>query len=306
MSRTGKCTNFGNCVLAYRGEEITVEDDEFVCPECRQPLTAKNGKKGGGGGPRSVGGGGGGGGSNKLLTLVILAVILLLVVVVVLVGLVQLRRIGPSKEEGQPEATPAEVAPVEPGATAAPTAAPPQRAESSETAETAPEEVGAPSVPENLNLNVQDEQNRQVKSEVLKRIDLMPNISADNKDKLYFSVERARQMGKIVMIPFAFGQRELEAKDVDALREAIHNDRVQQILGDPTAVLVILGYADTKGDEQKNLKISLDRAEEVLKALRDKVGVLNVMHAVGMGGSTLFDEKGDEKNRVVEVWAVLP
>ena len=33
----------------------------------------------------------------------------------------------------------------------------------------------------------------------------MPTISSEDKDKLYMSVERARQMGKILTIPFPSG-----------------------------------------------------------------------------------------------------
>ena len=50
----------------------------------------------------------------------------------------------------------------------------------------------------------------------------------------------------------------------------------------------------------------MTRAESVLEAMRDKCGVNNVMHSVAMGGSTLLDANNLERNRVVEVWAVLP
>jgi hypothetical protein len=33
---------------------------------------------------------------------------------------------------------------------------------------------------------------------------------------------------------------------------------------------------------------------------------MNVIHPVGMGSSDMFDTKNLDKNRVVEVWAVLP
>jgi outer membrane protein OmpA-like peptidoglycan-associated protein len=70
--------------------------------------------------------------------------------------------------------------------------------------------------------------------------------------------------------------------------------------------LIVLGYADKKGEEAKNLDISRSRAESVVKALRDKMDLVNVMHAVGMGGQDLFDSSALEKNRVAEVWAVQP
>ena len=70
--------------------------------------------------------------------------------------------------------------------------------------------------------------------------------------------------------------------------------------------MVILGFADPKGDPKKNLEVSQLRADVVFKAMRDKCGVQNVMHTVGMGGSKMLDEKNLEKNRIVEIWAVLP
>ena len=157
-----------------------------------------------------------------------------------------------------------------------------------------------------MDFGTENKENQNVKSEVLKRIDLMPGISADSKDKLYVSVERARKMGKIMTIPFPSGRSTLAAADVEALKGKMQDPKIQQLLQDPTVVLVILGYADKKGDEKANLKISQTRALNVLTSLRDRCAIDNVMHSVGMGGSTMFDAGGAEKNRAVEVWAVLP
>jgi flagellar motor protein MotB len=54
------------------------------------------------------------------------------------------------------------------------------------------------------------------------------------------------------------------------------------------------------------LEISRSRAESVVKALKEKTELVNLMHAVGMGGQEIFDQSDLEKNRVVEVWAVQP
>jgi outer membrane protein OmpA-like peptidoglycan-associated protein len=62
----------------------------------------------------------------------------------------------------------------------------------------------------------------------------------------------------------------------------------------------------TRGDAKKNLAISLERADSVVKTLKERGAVMNVIHAVGMGSSDMFDAKNLDKNRVVEVWAVLP
>jgi outer membrane protein OmpA-like peptidoglycan-associated protein len=90
------------------------------------------------------------------------------------------------------------------------------------------------------------------------------------------------------------------------LKTELEKPAIAQLRDDPTAVFVILGYADPKGDPAKNVKISQARADGVLEAMRDKCGVINVMHSVAMGGSTLVDAQNLEKNRIVEIWAVLP
>jgi hypothetical protein len=43
-----------------------------------------------------------------------------------------------------------------------------------------------------------------------------------------------------------------------------------------------------------------------MEALRDQCGIQNVMHVVPMGGTDLLDARELAKNRIVEVWAVLP
>ena len=155
-------------------------------------------------------------------------------------------------------------------------------------------------------MDITQQENKAVKAEVLTRIDLMPNISSANKDKLYNAVERARQMGKVLTIPFGSGKTELSATDIEALKTELEKPELANLRGDPTAVFVILGYADTKCDPKKNIAIYQTRADAVLKTMRDKCGVINVMHTVGMGGSKLLDAQNLEKNRIVEIWAVLP
>ena len=157
-----------------------------------------------------------------------------------------------------------------------------------------------------INLDVKDPGNAQVRADVLRRIDLMPGVSAASKDKLYASVDHARAMGRVLTIPFTKGETAVRPGDVGRLKERIASPAIHATVNDPTAVFVVLGYADPKGNDQVNSDLSLSRARSVLDALRDKCGVQNVMHAVAMGGSTLFGTDKAEKNRVVEVWAVLP
>ena len=287
MKRQGKCENYASCLLAYRNETITLSEGDFVCPECKQPLVplteaAKN--------------------APVMIPSIIVGGIVALIVIGAAALWIQAKRF-PTK----PTASPLEQAqaalenqgslkPLREETTPAPSEAPAEP-------ESPPMPMTAASAP---NLDLQNSENQQVKIEVLKRIDLMPTISAENKDKLYVSVERARQMGKIVTIPFASGKTALGSGDGEKLKATINSPQLQQLLQDPTCVFVILGFADTKGDEKTNLRISQERAQSVLNTLRDKCDIINLMHAVAMGGSSLFDPQGVEKNRVAEIWAVLP
>jgi outer membrane protein OmpA-like peptidoglycan-associated protein len=293
MARTGKCPNSSGCLLAYRGDIITVPEGEpFVCPDCKKPLldARSDGRK-----PIAI-------------PVIMLGGISLLVIMGAFAVYIQVRhfretqaagQIGTSFEQAEVAAEHGEFMPSRhmPAIADTPTPGP--------SATPAPGDSGVQA--QTPDLNLQDSQNQRVKDDVLKRIDLMPTITSEDKDKLYMSVERARQMGKIITIPFPSGHVALSPADVDQLRAVVASAQLKPFLTDPTCVLVVLGFADIKGDERTNLHISTERAQSVLNTLRDRCGVLNVMHAVGMGGSTLFGNEQDaERNRVVEIWAVLP
>jgi outer membrane protein OmpA-like peptidoglycan-associated protein len=294
MTRTGKCSNLSGCLRAYRSEITSVTDGEFVCPECHQLLKPLED---------------GGGGSFKVMPLVFtLGGLVVLGLIALLVSSTAARLRKPASPAEAEITAPSTSVPL---AAAVPITMRGQQVQEREISPAGPlasEAPGGKATPQAVtpDLDLAKEENRLVKSEVLKRIDLMPNISAENKDKLYVSVERARQMGRIIKIPFASGKTELSPADIEALRSEVQAPVLQRLMQDPTAVFVILGFADKKGDEKTNLRISQERADAVLRVLRDKCNVINVMHGVGMGGSTLFDGQGTEKNRVSEAWAVLP
>lgn len=299
MSVHAKCHNYTGCLRAYRGEDIELPaGTPLVCPECGKALTTVKG---------------GGASFGRLLPWLGAAVVLG-------VGALLLWPIFTHKEpEKKKDPIPAAVTPAPAPEPVPPSATPKKQSAGNDRkvpAPPAPAPAPAPApdaeqpitmkVPPRPDLNPAKTENRQVKAEVLKRIDLMPNVSQANKDKLYNSVERARSMGKVLTISFSSGKTALNAGDIEALRRELENPEITKLRGEPTAVFVILGYADPKGDEKKNMEISQTRADSVLSAMRDRIGVDNVMHAVAMGGQTLLDEQNLEKNRIVEVWAVLP
>jgi outer membrane protein OmpA-like peptidoglycan-associated protein len=207
-------------------------------------------------------------------------------------------RLVPKVAPNPPDATPTP----EPGFAGTTATTPPVPLETKPAAPAA-EEVSAPAT---INMDAEDAGNRAMRAEVLKRIDVMPNLGEAEKDKLYVQVERARAMGQVITIPFASGEKSISSTSAGSLAKAVALPQIQKFSDDPTVVFVVLGYADKKGDPKSNLGISLQRAEAVVKVLKEKAGVMNVAHAVGMGGSELFDASNLGKNRVVEVWAVLP
>jgi len=162
------------------------------------------------------------------------------------------------------------------------------------------------SVEKTVDTNIKSDENQRVRSEVLNRINLMPNISVGERQRLYTRVDRAHGMGKVITIPFAKASRTVGPKEIEQLRSALQSPQVANLLKDPTVVFVLLGFADLRGDERINQKISLDRAENISQTLKEKCGMQNVTQPVGMGGSALFDSGKLAKNRVVEVWAVVP
>jgi outer membrane protein OmpA-like peptidoglycan-associated protein len=134
----------------------------------------------------------------------------------------------------------------------------------------------------------------------------MKSFSQGDKDKLYAQVERARSFQKIAVIPFAKNETAPSAAQIENLFKRLKAPEMQKLLGDPTVLFMMVGFADQQGEESKNVEVSKARAENVVKALKEKTEVANVMHSVGMGGQDLFDQKNPEKNRLVEVWAVEP
>jgi outer membrane protein OmpA-like peptidoglycan-associated protein len=146
----------------------------------------------------------------------------------------------------------------------------------------------------------------QVRQEVLKRIDLMRSLSDTDKDKLYVQVERARRFSKIGIVRFTQNGTTPGVAQTDGLVTSLNEPVLRKLLSDPTVILMMVGYSDKQGEKAKNAEISRNRAENVVKALREKTDLANIMHAVAMGGQDLFDQSNLEKNRLVEVWAVQP
>jgi outer membrane protein OmpA-like peptidoglycan-associated protein len=113
-------------------------------------------------------------------------------------------------------------------------------------------------------------------------------------------------MGRIVIISFATAITDLPSQEIGSVQAQVAQPRVQKLLEDPTLLLIVLGYADKQGNDQRNIDLSFGRARTVVEILRSKCQILNAMYPIPMGGTDLFDQRDFSKNRIVEVWVVKP
>ncbi len=282
--RIGKCTNYSGCKLAYRNEKIVVVTKDFRCPECGSPLESVGPK-------RTI--------SPVLVLSIGVATVLILAIAAILWTLSSSRKPVTQVVELSPTPTPTPVPTAAPTPTPTPTPAPTPVPTPSQA--TTPEAAGSPE-----NLDLTGAEFDEVKREIIKRIEIQPTATQAQKERAYSIIDKAKGMGRIVLIKFDSANSTLRPQDVENVVAQVADPKVQKRLEDPTLILVILGYADLQGNDQNNIELSRRRAQTVLDVLRDKSGVANLMYPIPMGGSNLFDKREFSKNRVVEVWAVRP
>lgn len=286
--RVGKCTNYSGCKLAYRNEKITVVTKDFRCPECGSPLEPVGPKKGT---------------PYTLYVLIGVGAVLVFAVGAIIWTLTNSPRphVVLVQESPTPAVTPTAAAPtpvLTPSAVAAVTETPPP-ATPAEPAATPVPSVGP------LNFDTSNPEIAAVRSEVLRRIERSPYPQAQ-KDRAYELVDKAHGMGRLFTVSFETSVTKLPPQEITLAQSTINEPQIKKVLEDPAVVLVILGFADRQGDDVKNQQLSQARAQATLELLRDKCGVLNVMYPIAMGGTDIFDARQLAKNRIVEVWAVLP
>ncbi|MBV9998228.1 MAG: hypothetical protein JO015_03850 [Verrucomicrobia bacterium] len=284
--RVGKCTNYSGCKLAYRNEKITVVTKDFRCPECGSPLEPVGPKKG----PPYT-----------LYVLIGVGAVLVFAVGAIIWTLTNSPRphVMLVQESPSPVATPTVAAPTPvptPSEVAAATETPPVPAAT-------PEPVATPAGP--LNFDTNTPEIAAVRREVLRRIESSPYPQAQ-KDRAYGLVDKAHGMGRLFTVSFETAITKLPPQEISLIQSTVGDPKIKKVLDDPAVVLVVLGFADRQGNDLQNQQLSQGRAQATIDLLRDKCAVLNVMYPIAMGGTDIFDAKQFAKNRIVEVWAVLP
>ena len=144
------------------------------------------------------------------------------------------------------------------------------------------------------------------RSQILARIDRLPDIPASKKDKLYEAVRHAQDMRRLLVLPFATASSRLSPADERRLNELLQTREMSAFREDLTCIFVLLGFADVRGGKAYNLELSTERTRTVRELMVGSGGIKNVIHPVGMGSTTLLDEQQLAKNRIVEIWGVRP
>src|ERR1700756_1569413 len=197
--RIGKCTNYSGCKLAYRNEKITVVTKDFRCPECGSPLEPIGPK-------RSV--------SPMLVLSIGVAAVLILAIGAILWTLSSgQKRVTEVVEAPTPSPTPPPTPTPTPTPPPSPTPTPTPTTTLTPSTTPVVEASGTP-----LSFDITLPEIAEVKRLVLKRIDLMPNVTQQNKDRLYSAVDRARGMGRLFTISFETSFTKVTPQDVAYMR----------------------------------------------------------------------------------------
>jgi outer membrane protein OmpA-like peptidoglycan-associated protein len=281
--RIGKCTNYANCKLAYRNEKIVVNTKDFRCPECGSPLENIESTK------HSYG----------LAAIIASSILLVLLIIGVMIWT---HWLAMDQNQGTPPAM------AIPAPTLLPTPVPTPMPTPLPTPVPTPIPVPTPTpVPvssDHLDNSAADL--AKLKAEVAKRIDLMPDLSEARKEMLFASLAKAKGIKLVTTVSFKSAKQTLSTIDQAAIKASLSEPAVSSLLGDPSVVFVVLGYASKSGSNQLNMKLSQDRANSVMNELQLDCQVRNALYSLPMGESTLFGKDKLIENQVAEIWIVLP
>jgi outer membrane protein OmpA-like peptidoglycan-associated protein len=282
----GKCTNYAACKLAYRNEKIIVHTKEFRCPECGSPLENVKSNRHSYGFPAIM-------------------ISIMILVIIIIGGMVWTNWYSMDRVHEPapaplptPEPTPLPTPEPTPLPTPVPTPVP--------TPEPTPLPTPTPVPVSSDHLDSSAADLAKLKAEVAKRIDLMPEISEARKAMLFDNLRTAKGIKLLSTVLFKTAKQTISTEDEASIKKALSDASVSALLGNPSVVFVVLGYASKTGTSQLNMKLSQERANSTMNYLQLGCQVKNAVYSLPMGASTLFGKNNLTDNQAAEIWIVLP
>lgn len=147
---------------------------------------------------------------------------------------------------------------------------------------------------------------KALKADADRRIDEAPDdlYPPREKARVRSALRDAKRIAKIATVHFPVGGASLSPAAKTRLKNSLLAEDASELMSDPEAAIVSLGFADPTGDPQKNKALSKQRAMSVIDALKE-MGVTNVTYPVAIGGTEIISDANKDKNRAVELWLVL-
>jgi hypothetical protein len=149
------------------------------------------------------------------------------------------------------------------------------------------------------------EERARVRATILKYIAKNPSQSKKEKEKLYSLVSRGN-LGRLVTVPFATAAGRVSREQLEYIQSRLKTKEAQELLKNPDASLIILGFADGIGLDDMGYNVSKIRAESIAAVLRDECGVQRTVYAFSTGSRISPDPHEYTNTRTAEIWWVAP
>jgi outer membrane protein OmpA-like peptidoglycan-associated protein len=159
----------------------------------------------------------------------------------------------------------------------------------------------APSLPESI---VPSDEVEKLRVTVLKRMESVLIAGKTDKGNLRDMLVNSKDLTLLFTVPFETALTKITLQTLAKITGQIEQPKIQERLSDPNVVVLVIGFADQPGPDDRNFDLSRGRAESVAAVLRERYSIRNIMHVIPMGSRVSFDSQDYAKKRVVEVWCV--
>jgi hypothetical protein len=149
------------------------------------------------------------------------------------------------------------------------------------------------------------QEHARVRATILKYIARNPGQSEKEKEKLY-SLASHGNLRRLITVPFATAVGLVSREQLEYIKTRLQAKEVQELLKNPDASLIILGFADRVGPDDMGYNVSKIRAESIAAVLRNECGVQRTVYTVSTGSRISPDPLDYANARAAEIWWAAP